>query len=279
MSSNYINLLKHTLAFQLWPEPVRSLLDFQECNRELQVQMEALARNSGLSPTQLCIGLRPNVTEEDRRTGTFWPLVADTMVGMLRLDNVEDCVNRVLDDNIPGDFIECGIWRGGVGMLMRALLLDRGVVDRTVFLADSFQGLPEPDEEKFPLDKGDTHHKFRELAVSLEEVQSRFKRYGLLDAQVQFLKGWFRDTLPSAPIEKLAILRLDGDMYGSTVEIFHSLYHKLSPGGFCIVDDYSLPACKQAVLDFRREKGITEEIIPIDFTGVFWRKERKEHVS
>jgi O-methyltransferase len=273
MLSHYTNLLKQALAFQLWPEPVRELCSYADCSAEFQQNLGKIASEMGVPASRLCVGLLPAVTEEDRKTGTFWPLYADTMVGMLRLNNVEECITKVLDDNIPGDFIECGIWRGGVGMLMRAILLDRGVSDRDVFLADSFQGLPEPDERTFPLDAGDTHHTFKELAVSLEEVKSRFARYGLLDGQVHFLPGWFRDTLPTAPVEKLSILRLDGDMYGSTVEIFHSLYHKLSPGGFCIVDDYSLPACRQAVTDFRHEKGIQEEIVEIDFTGVYWRKE------
>lgn len=73
---------------------------------------------------------------------------------------------------------------------------------------------------------------------SLEEVQENFRRYNLLDDQVQFLKGWFCDTLPTAPIEKLAVLRLDGDLYESIMDGLNALYDKVSPGGFIIVDDY-----------------------------------------
>jgi O-methyltransferase len=90
---------------------------------------------------------------------------------------------------------------------------------------------------------------------------------------VVFLKGWFKDTLPTAPIERLAVLRLDGDMYSSTIEALTSLYPKLSPGGFCIIDDYgAIAGCKQAVDDFRREQGITAELQPVDWTGRYWRK-------
>ncbi len=106
----------------------------------------------------------------------------------------------------------------------------------------------------------------------MEQVQSNFRAYDLLDDQVVFLKGWFKDTLPTAPIEKLAILRLDGDMYESTMDGLNNLYDKLSPGGFCIVDDYGLPGCKLAIDDYRKEHGITDVMIQVDWTGWYWRK-------
>jgi len=90
---------------------------------------------------------------------------------------------------------------------------------------------------------------------------------------VRFLKGWFRDTLPAAPIERLAVLRLDGDMYQSTMDTLVNLYPKVSQGGYVIVDDYgAIPACRQAVNDYRAANGITEEIRDIDWTGIFWQK-------
>jgi hypothetical protein len=84
----------------------------------------------------------------------------------------------------------------------------------------------------------------------MEEVKKNFEKYNLLDNNVKFLKGWFKDTLPSAPIESLAILRLDGDLYESTMDGLINLYSKLSKGGFIIIDDWgAFPACKQAVKD------------------------------
>src|SRR5205085_12029434 len=100
-----------------------------------------------------------------------------------------------------------------------------------------------------------------------------FHKYGLLDEQVVFLKGWFKDTLPTAPIDTLAILRLDGDMYSSTMDALVHLYPKLSKGGFCIIDDYGLPACRQAVHAYRAQHHIQSEIREIDWTGSFWRKD------
>ncbi len=97
----------------------------------------------------------------------------------------------------------------------------------------------------------------------------------MLDEGVRFLKGWFKDTLPSAEAEAYAVLRLDGDMYESTMDALNALYPKLSPGGFLIVDDYgAVPACRQAVEDYRAVHGIDEPIIEIDWTGAYWRKAR-----
>ncbi|MCX7153222.1 MAG: class I SAM-dependent methyltransferase, partial [Proteobacteria bacterium] len=104
------------------------------------------------------------------------------------------------------------------------------------------------------------------------QVQANFAKYDLHDDQVRFLKGWFKDTLPAAPIAQLAVLRLDGDMYESTMDALNALYHKVSPGGFVIIDDYILPKCRAAIGDFRRAKGISETIIDIDGAGVYWRK-------
>ena len=216
---------------------------------------------------------------ENRENGWDWPppLYADTMVGMKRLNNIQFCVSEVIKNNIEGDFIETGVWRGGSSIFMRALLKVFNVTDKTVWVADSFEGLPKPDVEKYPLDKGDTNYMYSELAISLETVQANFKKYDLLDDKVKFLKGWFKDTLPTAPVKKLALARLDGDMYESTMDALVSVYPKLSVGGYIIIDDYAnpvLPACKQAVNDYREKHGINEEIIPVDWTGVYWKRER-----
>ena len=154
-------------------------------------------------------------------------------------------------------------------------LLAHAITARTVWVADWFAGLPKPDVEKYPDDRGDRHHTYANLAVSCADVEENFRRHGLLDEQVKFLAGWFKDTLPGAPIGKLAMARLDGDMYESTLDAIGSLYPKLSVGGYLIVDDYhAVPACKKAIHDFRRREGISEEVKAIDWTGVYWRRER-----
>lgn len=208
----------------------------------------------------------------NRLDGRDWPAGAHTMLGMKRLENLQFCIDDVLSNGVPGDLIETGVWRGGATIFMRAILKERGVTDRVVWAADSFNGLPPPDAEKYPADAGDPHHTIKLLAVPLEEVKANFAKYGLLDDQVKFLQGWFSDTLPRAPIRSLAVIRLDGDMYSSTMDAVTALYPKLSRGGYLIVDDYELPGCRQAIADYRAANRITEEIREIDGSAVYWQR-------
>jgi len=212
--------------------------------------------------------------KEQRENGTDWPNVAHTMIGLHRLNNLQFCVEDVLQNNVPGDFIETGVWRGGATIFMRSILKAYGITDRIVFVADSFQGLPAPNPKLYPADTNWNLHLHKELAISLEEVQSNFQRYDLLDNQVVFIKGFFKDSLPHAPVEKLAILRLDGDLYESTMDALNNLYHKLSIGGYVIVDDYHMSCCAQAIHDFRKAHDITDEIYLVKETlpACYWKK-------
>lgn len=195
----------------------------------------------------------------------------DTMISNERLMNLWKCMEEVEHNGIPGDFIETGVWRGGATIFMRAFLKAQNDRERKVWVADSFEGFPatiHPDgaqcnNQLFPL-----------IAVSIETVKDNFKLYDLLDSQVIFLKGFFAQTLPSAPIERLAILRLDGDLYESTMDALNSLYPKLSKGGYIIIDDYGhWPGCKKAVDEYRWMHDIHESIIWEDYTGIHWRKD------
>ncbi len=206
-----------------------------------------------------------------RLLGQDWPSLSFSMIGSVRMRNLRYACETVLLDGIQGDFIETGVWRGGACILMRGILEAYGDDIRRVFVADSFAGLPSPDTENFPADAGDQHHTYSQLQVSRAEVENNFRRFGLLDERVFVLEGWFKDTLPSAPIDQLAVLRLDGDMYESTIEALEALYHKVSYGGFVIVDDYVLTPCAKAVNDFRERYGVTSPILPIDGTGTYWR--------
>lgn len=210
-----------------------------------------------------------------RENGEDWPLIAHTMVGMKRLDNLQHCIENVISEKIPGDLIETGVWRGGAAIFMRAILKSYAVTDKRVLVADSFAGLPAPNPLNFPKDAGSRHHENAYLAVSLETVMTNFERYGLLDEQVVFIKGWFRDTLPCVPTDALAVLRLDGDMYESTWDALTNLFPKLSVGGYVIVDDYKVaPGCRAAVDDFRKKYDITDQIHKIDRASVYWRRTR-----
>lgn len=202
------------------------------------------------------------------------------MVGTARLDNVQELAERAIADSVPGDFAETGVWRGGVTILLRAVLAAHGIDDRLVWAADSFRGLPESNVEQYPADEGIALSGIKALEVSLAEVKANFTRYGLLDDQVRFLEGWFSETLPTAPIESLALLRLDGDLYESTTDALTALYPKVSPGGFVIVDDFGgIAACAEAVHDYRAAHNITDPIHEIDWTGVWWRKGAPEQAG
>jgi O-methyltransferase len=192
---------------------------------------------------------------------------AETMVGTKQLDNIQFCITDVLKRRIPGDVIECGAWRGGVTILMRAVLRAYGDTEKTVWVADSFEGLPRP------ITRVDSGLEQGMMAVSLEEVQENFARYGLLDERVRFLKGYFNKTLPTAPIVKLSVLRADSDLYGSQMDVLNNLYPKLSVGGYAIIDDYfELAGCQRAIDEYRQAHNITEEIKRIDSEGIYWQK-------
>jgi hypothetical protein len=241
-----------------------------------------------------------------REAGLDIPSRAHSMIGVRRMDNLRFCVEQALDDNVAGDLIETGVYRGGASIFMRAILKAHGVSNRVVWVADSFQGPPEPDTAAHPEDgffaelwskwsrgeprsaalarararraaRGEVAGRATNPAAgtrppTLDEVKRNFELYGLLDDQVRFLPGWFKDTLPTAPIAALAVLRLDGDFYASTLDALQSLYPKLSRGGYLIVDDFNLPPCAKAVLDYRQRHQIAEPLVKIDACGVFWRR-------
>lgn len=209
---------------------------------------------------------------EARVEGADWPRDAHTMIGRKRLDSLDACIRTVIAEGVLGDLVETGAWRGGASIFMRGALAAYEETGRTVWVADSFQGLPLPDETHYPADRHDQHHTVDYLAVPLEEVRANFAKYGLLDDQVRFLPGWFNETLPHAPISRVAVLRLDGDMYGSTWDSLTALIPKMANGGFVVVDDYhAVPGCKDAVDRYRAEHDITSPLEPIDWAAVYWR--------
>ncbi len=206
-----------------------------------------------------------------RERGSDWPMFGFTMAGTKRLENIEACIAGVTNDGVAGDFVECGVWRGGSSIFARAALDAYGASDRIVWLADSFEGMPERKET----DLADPELIGTEyLAVSLEQVKANFDRFQMLDDRVRFVKGWFADTLQDAPIGPVAILRLDGDYYSSTMDALEALYNRVSVGGYVIIDDYNaFESCKAAVTDFAKSRNFTPNLVPIDDIAVFWRRE------
>jgi hypothetical protein len=195
----YLDLLKQILTRSIVPERYRALTDVGGPTKGLHKALLPVVGRL-LARKNLEIVRRYQVDWEKRKQGSEWPPDAETMVGLKRLDNVQACIADVLQDGVPGDFIEAGTWRGGCSIFMRAALAAFGDSTRTVWVADSFEGLPKPDAQKYPHDAGDVHWTNNEyLGVSLDTVKANFKRYGFLDDRVRFLKGWFKDTLPTVP--------------------------------------------------------------------------------
>jgi O-methyltransferase len=220
-------------------------------------------------------GVVPAYREDrsERLRGAIWPARAVTMLSRERLDAIQSCIEDVLAHDVPGDCIECGVWRGGGSMLMRAVLDAHGAGDRTVWLADSFAGLPEPDP-RYPADTGSTFHEAADyLAVAQADVRANFERFDLMGDNVRFLAGWFKDTLPGLTEQTWAVIRLDGDMYESTIDGIANLYPRLSVGGWVIVDDYkTIEACRRAIDDYRAQNGIDDPLVDGDWQSVMWKR-------
>lgn len=260
LRDRYLDLLVAGLTHTLYDPP-----DTRPLPADVQRAILEEVQRSGV-PLEL------RTPQEERAQGRDRPVYAQTMIGLERLGNLRRCVESVVREQVPGDLIEAGAWRGGAGILMRGVLAAYEDPGRRVWVADSFAGLPRPDAERFPLDAEDVNYAADELAVSLPEVRANFERYGLLDDRVRFVEGWFSDTLPALSGETWSVVRLDGDLYESTIDGLRHLYPQLSVGGYLIVDDFGFDNCRTAVEDYRREHGIGEEIERIDWVGAYWQR-------
>lgn len=266
--SDYFDLLAKTLIGSIYPE---------SANRLIEAVSSKGIRNRFRNTVIGFVGrfgykVYRNFSYDPvaRDSGEDWPSIAYSMIGAKRMHNLHTLSQKIIDDGIKGDFIECGVWRGGAAIMMQAVLNANNATDtRSLWLADSFEGLPAPTATA---DDGYDVSGYDYLSVGEKVVLENFERFGLLKANVKPIRGWFENTLPVAPIEKIALLRADADLYSSTIDIFDNLYHKVVPGGFIIVDDYgNWEPCRKAVTDFRTKHGITEEIIEIDRCGIYWR--------
>jgi O-methyltransferase len=214
-----------------------------------------------------------SITEvpKSRVEGLDEPLDGFTMIGLKRLDNLHEMLDYVRINKIDGDLIETGVWRGGATIFMRYYCKLYNL-NKKVFVCDSFKGLPKP-SGKFDADRGDLHYTYESLSVSLDKVKSNFEKFNCLDNSVIFIEGFFGETLPNNEmIEKISLLRMDGDMYESTHDVFYSIYDKVVDGAPIIIDDYCLNGCKQCVTDFRNNNNINSEIKTVDRCGIYWIK-------
>ena len=253
----YLTLLRDTLCFALWPEPLKPI--YCTANRG-PTQRAAMWIDCKLRQHGLTLAIVP---KSQPKEGVAWPVAAHTMVGLKRLNNIRQVCETVDADGVPGNWVECGVWRGGASIYARACINP----ERMVICCDSFQGLPfDPAEPELST--------FNWLRVPASEVRANFEKFGLLH-NVRFYEGWFSESLHFVP-GPIAILRADGDMESSTMQILGALYNKVSLGGFVIIDDWNLGPCRKAAETFRAINRIADKVVPIDDNGVYWRKSAQQ---
>jgi O-methyltransferase len=274
LGRRYLDLMKRTLVNLVYAEDALRL----DTVLSGGLGADQLARQRLLRDVRY---ERPDAYEElvaGKRDGSvdrFWGArLAHTMIGLDGLENLERCAHRVFADGVPGDFLEAGVCHGGASIFLRALQVAYGEDDRTTWLADSFAGVPPPThavDREYRLDL--TEERVPWMAAGLDAVRDNFETYDLLTDRVRFLPGMFADTLPDAPVERLAILRIDGDLYTSTRDVLEALYDRVSEGGYVVVDDYwCLEPCRIAVDEFLARRELDVEINQVDWTRVCWRK-------
>jgi len=163
--------------------------------------------------------------------------------------------------SVDGDIVECGVWRGGCSIFLSLLFNDKNI-----WCCDSYEGFQPLDKTTYDFDgerhtPAFSHCALGPLAISLDEVKQNFEDYGLLgDGRIQFLKGFVNETLPTAKIEKISILRLDVDSYSATLDILDNLYPKVQPGGFIIFDDANLTESFEAIKHFLIRENLPLEL-------------------
>lgn len=179
-----------------------------------------------------------------------------TLLTKSQLDLVEHAVVSVEQRGIPGDFMEAGIWRGGVIIFLRGLMDAYGIEGRCIIAADSFEGIPRNIRAvNDPVDEWPDR-----WVAGVEEVKRNIDRFGFLDERIRFLVGYFETSLKELADETFALIRLDSDSYDSVETSLNHLYPRLSRGGIVIVDDWHLPGCQMAVRDYLQRENVTAEI-------------------
>lgn len=271
----YLELLKQCLSRSIFGERFKPLLKPRSAARLKWLWWHVIypTIEAVLSRVDLELVRKAHFDRQACRNGSYYHSEAESMIGITGLNNVQNCVIDCLRRGVPGDLLEAGVWRGGATILMRAVLQAHGDTERKVWVADSFEGCPKP---RVPSERIDRHWFNNFLCVPFEVVRANFERYGLLDDRVVFLPGWFQESLPNAPIHNLAVLRIDADMYSSTLDVLNALYGKVSKHGYVIIDDYfTIEPCRRAVDEFRAARNITTKIQNVDDCRAFWQVENE----
>jgi O-methyltransferase len=197
-----------------------------------------------------------------RKEGGEWPVFALSMIGEQRMNNIRTLLEQAHREGLEGDFMECGVWRGGASIYAKIIIesLEWRVRKPHVWLADSFSGLPLPRSQH----DSAIWAKWDYLSVPSSEVKANLINFGVFDNTIHFCEGYFVDSLPLCHPKKIVVLRMDGDMYDSTTDQLSNLFPSVVDGGWIIIDDWSIPSCQKAVLDFWKLHKLQRNFVQID---------------
>lgn len=265
-AAKYLELIELSLTGSLLPEAARG-----ECHPERQPPSPR-----GKVGTCSAVNQGPFIVHR-RLVGRDWPTHGVTMVGHARLHNLRHCLQSAIAQNVPGDFVELGVWRGGASIYARALLEVYEQRERSVRLFDAFGRIPGYGAAS----------KF--LAVTLPEVEDNFKAYGLHEG-VEFNAGLYNETLPQFyhkhkdnRFARIAVLRIDGNFYESYQDALYYLWEFVPVGGFVIFDDYveghNAPWLGHFWAEFKLAHGLREKLHAVDWTSSYFRKEKDVKVN
>ncbi|GAB2784034.1 TylF/MycF family methyltransferase [Rhabdobacter roseus] len=201
-----------------------------------------------------------------------------TMTSQERLVNLIRAIEYLVKQKIEGDFVECGVWKGGSSMVMALTLANLGEKTRNLHLYDTFDGMSTPSEKDESIDgqKAEIQLNASSKSISdsvwcysaLEEVQQNLLSTEYPKENIHFIEGKVEDTIPHHLPDKIALLRLDTDWYESTKHELNHLFPRLVPGGILIIDDYGhWKGCRQAVDEYFQENNIPIFLMRIDYTG------------
>jgi hypothetical protein len=219
----------------------------------------------------------PDFTEEEKENISF--IEGTTMTSIERQVSLIRAIDYLVKNKIPGDIVECGVWKGGSMMLVAKRLLQLNDGNRALFLFDTFEGMSEPDERDVNSVDNKTAQELlnKEKKLdgnnvwcysSLEEVKSNLKKTNYSSEKIFYFKGKVEQTLPEPSIGNIALLRLDTDWYESTKHELEVLYDKVVEGGVLIIDDYGhWSGSRKAVDEFIKKRKLRIFLNRIDYTG------------
>ena len=242
--------------------------------------LKALLRSAGYKLIPYSTPTNPREINQDitdAEWATWQSVEPYTMTSLERVLAAIRATIYVSENAVPGDIVECGVWRGGSSMAMAQTLQQRGDTSRQFYLFDTFQGMTEPtdadidpngrDAAGLMATADDRDASWMWARATLEDVQANLAKTGYPENKVKYIKGPVEETIPASAPGAISILRLDTDWYESTKHELEHLYHRLSPGGVLIIDDYGhWQGARQAVDEFFRGKAFLGRI---DYSGRF----------